>query len=78
MNNPIHGNPLQGGAHVIAGQSSDRKTALALILGIAFAEMVLSGKLVAVWGALWGPVQPLKAPTSSSTSSPSPAQGSSS
>ena len=52
-------NPIQGGAQVIAQQSTGRKTALALILGIAFAEMVLSGKLGAVWSALWGPTQPL-------------------
>ena len=52
-------NPIQGGAKVIAQQSGGRKTALALVLAIAFTETVLSGRLVAVWKALWGPTAPL-------------------
>lgn len=69
------GNPVQGGAQIIAQQSGGRKTALGLILAIAFAEMVLSGKLGSVWSALWGPTKPLKAPASSSTSSTPPDTG---
>lgn len=52
-------NPVQGGAQVIAQQSGGRKTALALVLAIAAAELVLSGRMQAMWKALWGPMQPL-------------------
>lgn len=52
-------NPIQGGAHMIAQQSGGRKTALALVLAIAAAELTLSGRMQGVWKALWGPMQPL-------------------
>ena len=57
------GNPIQGGAQVIAQQSSGRKTALALVLAITAAELVLSGRMQTVWHALWGPMQPLSTPS---------------
>lgn len=68
MANPIRGS-IQGGAHVIAGQSSDRKTALALVLAIAAAEMLLSGQLQAIWKALWGPARDLHGNTAASVGS---------
>lgn len=58
------GNPISGGAQVIAQQSSGRKTALALVLAIAAAELVLSGRMQTVWHALWGPAKPLSPGTS--------------
>lgn len=44
---------------MIAKQSGDRKTALALVLAIAASEMFLSGRAKSIWSALWGPMQGL-------------------
>lgn len=66
-------NPIQGGARVLSQQSGDRKTALALVLAIAAAEMLLSGTLQGAWKALWGPTVPLgakSAPASAGSTAP--------
>ena len=53
------GNPVPAVAGKIGEMSGGRKTALALILAIIFAEMLLSGRVQEIWKALWGPTKPL-------------------
>lgn len=71
----IGSGPVRGVTSYVAKQSGGRKTALALVFAIGFAQMLMSGRAQSVWHALWGPAQPLSGGGKKSSSGGSSSSG---